>query len=351
MESRMAGEVPFRPPPPWVAPPCAWTMRGGAGEEGSGDAGYGVERSDSHALMREVDLRVRALEEAVEDAEREEAQDGGGEDTVPSVIRPGSYGTSGVVSPSSRQLASPSSSSSLSSPAKQLDARWRRAMYPAGRILHLVPKYLCAPRHQAQRETQADGGQGEEPCRASSMATPSVAGSAGGGHSAPLDQHQWQSPFNQSHSPDSRSPLTSACPSSPPPGPVPSETRAPTVLGDVKVVSPRQFAASEEECGGVWVGSPGAEGDWEAEEEEKGIPRCGRQDCEYMLLDRVPQQAYGRIKLCRRMLADHFIPCYLNALESAQRELADRRALLLEQMQQQEEVVELGSERGVQPGA
>lgn len=30
-----------------------------------------------------------------------------------------------------------------------------------------------------------------------------------------------------------------------------------------------------------------------------------------------PQEAYGRIKVGRRMLQDHFIPSYLAALESA----------------------------------
>ena len=33
--------------------------------------------------------------------------------------------------------------------------------------------------------------------------------------------------------------------------------------------------------------------------------------------DLLLQELYGRIRLCSRMLADHFIPVYLGALESA----------------------------------
>ena len=35
-----------------------------------------------------------------------------------------------------------------------------------------------------------------------------------------------------------------------------------------------------------------------------------------VLLDGVPQEAYGRIKLCRTVLSDHVIPNYLKSLET-----------------------------------
>lgn len=37
----------------------------------------------------------------------------------------------------------------------------------------------------------------------------------------------------------------------------------------------------------------------------------------YVLLENVPQTAYGRIRLCNTMVHDHYIPNYLIALESA----------------------------------
>lgn len=34
-------------------------------------------------------------------------------------------------------------------------------------------------------------------------------------------------------------------------------------------------------------------------------------------MDRVPQQVYGRMRMCRAMVNDHFTPAYLSAMASA----------------------------------
>ena len=42
-----------------------------------------------------------------------------------------------------------------------------------------------------------------------------------------------------------------------------------------------------------------------------------------MLMDRLPQQAYGRMRMCRAMVNDHFTPAYLAAMTSAMAAFAD----------------------------
>lgn len=37
----------------------------------------------------------------------------------------------------------------------------------------------------------------------------------------------------------------------------------------------------------------------------------------FILMDRVPQQVYGRMRMCRAMVNDHFTPAYLAAMTSA----------------------------------
>lgn len=36
----------------------------------------------------------------------------------------------------------------------------------------------------------------------------------------------------------------------------------------------------------------------------------------FVLLDGIPQEAYGRVRLCNTMVADHFIPAYWASLGS-----------------------------------
>lgn len=37
---------------------------------------------------------------------------------------------------------------------------------------------------------------------------------------------------------------------------------------------------------------------------------------QFVLLDGIPQEAYGRVRLCKSMLNDHYIPAYLRSLDS-----------------------------------
>lgn len=41
------------------------------------------------------------------------------------------------------------------------------------------------------------------------------------------------------------------------------------------------------------------------------------EESDFVLFSDVPQEAYGRIRVCRSMVADHFLPQYKIALESA----------------------------------
>ena len=37
---------------------------------------------------------------------------------------------------------------------------------------------------------------------------------------------------------------------------------------------------------------------------------------QFVLLEGVPQEAYGRVRLCKSMLNDHYIPAYLRSMDS-----------------------------------
>ena len=43
---------------------------------------------------------------------------------------------------------------------------------------------------------------------------------------------------------------------------------------------------------------------------------------EFMVFRDIPQEAYGRMKVCPQMLRDHVLPAYLRALDSVQGQLA-----------------------------
>ena len=109
--------------------------RRGGGEAGDALAG---------SLAEEAQLRWGELAQAVHAAEELEAQEGqaaaDADTAVPSVFKPGSYGG-----------ATGAPNASPSARRKGADLQWRRQMYPAGRILHLVPARLVpgAPEHVA----------------------------------------------------------------------------------------------------------------------------------------------------------------------------------------------------------
>lgn len=93
----------------------------------------------------------------------------------------------------------------------------------------------------------------------------------------------------------------------------------PAAAGAAPVATTAAAAEDEEDSEGVvLVQQEGGAGGGGGGESEPGG---------FVLLDHVPQEVYGRIRLCRRMLADHFIPSYLNVSGAAGR--AGRRATRL----------------------
>ncbi|GAB4813184.1 hypothetical protein N2152v2_000230 [Parachlorella kessleri] len=360
-----ANELPSSPP----SRPSMEHEGLGRAEEEVEDA---MEAADSAALARELTLRMSEVEAAVEDAEQEEAREG--EDSaVPAVIRPGSYG---ATSPSHRH-----------SPAR--DPQWRRKMYPAGRILHLVPACLLevqqgdedgrntAPAINSQRDCDecssdqvdcVEGGTSSFPgsplwdgpeCPAASSDQPSGKRQQQGrqqwvpGHSSPpaaTAAVHWERRDAQRTSrplvtdlglqdPLDVPPPSQLDPSSgggaSPAREEPSAAASPTRRTAVAAGPSRRSLDGACPDDGVWVGSAGAQANSDAGESEAAAEPAASGG--YALLDWVPQEAYGRIKLCRRMLADHFIPTYLAAMESAQRRLQRQRAALLAEQQQEEE--------------
>lgn len=99
------------------------------------------------SLRAEASFRMRAVRDAVLDAEAEELKEEQQEDdlrhsfpehanAVPSVIRPGTYGNV--------------------SPQKSSQAGWKRSMYPAGRIMHFVPATVV-PGYEDSNIEEDDG--------------------------------------------------------------------------------------------------------------------------------------------------------------------------------------------------
>ncbi|PSC74205.1 lipase class 3 family isoform B [Micractinium conductrix] len=241
------------------------------------------ERESSGNLEEEVNSRMDEVRRAVHDAEAEEAALGGGDDTVPAVIRPGSYGTNGVISPSRL------------SPSKQ-NPRWKRQMYPAGRILHLVPARLV-PGTRAHEAAAA--------AAAAAAAEPGApAGPAGDGSSSGEHEPAAALPPGPSHA---------------------SKLSVSDLIAGEGLLNSKHYAGSARGTADFAAGGGGggiaAEQQQQQQLGEQGaqgqVVGQGQPHEEMMLLEGVPQEAYARIKLCRSVLSDHIIPNYLRSLESA----------------------------------
>ncbi len=61
-----------------------------------------------------------------------------------------------------------------------------------------------------------------------------------------------------------------------------------------------------------------SEGDFEGQQDAVDPPE------QFVLLDGIPQEAYGRVRLCKSMLNDHYIPAYLRSLDSGVAALEQR---------------------------
>jgi len=187
------------------------------------------------SLRAEASFRMRAVKNAVLDAEEEEKMCGDEnylDDAVPSVIRPGSYGDSPGMS--------------------RNDQTWKRMMYPAGRIMHFVPASVV---------------QGEE--------------------------YNFQGDDFEGIETDI------------------GVSKVVTHSRNISEISVSDFMGAEEAAGSASV-VDGAH----REPLPPLKPAPGPAPRNMILLDGIPQQAYGRIKLCTSVLSDHVIPNYLRSLDS-----------------------------------
>lgn len=282
---RAGGESPLVPPPLSPEP-----------ERGS---------SAQSRRRRSLAEDIREVRRAARVAERFNSEE---RPVVPSVIALGDYGRSarGGLSPA------------------QQDARWRRTMYPAGRIIHLVPASLVpfaegtwdhVSRHEA-----------DEPLRtppAKAAATPVVDGDVAaatraaeaeeafitealgeGAHStargdestdAVTPQRMRATPFSDDVLPCGGG-ETPAFPQAPPESDLLSTpSQRPSRLASLSSALSAAMRTRRRE-------------------RRAAVPPPREP---HLLLDHVPQTAYGRMKLCRGVLLDHIIPSYLASMETA----------------------------------
>lgn len=264
------------------------------------------------SLEAEASVRMAEVAEAVSAAEAEERAAGAAAlPHVPSIFRPGGYGGGEGGAGAGRSA--------------QAEAAWRRSMYPAGRIMHLVPARLVpgmaagapsgatqggdewpearmeegedypgspSPRQKASQSSPPKAGM---PAAAAAWAAGAAAasqagaGAGGAGGSSAGDELSFR---------DMASPWGS---------------REPSMHDTVSADSPSSAAGAP-----APVAALAAAAAAHPVEGRTSIFMAGAPEPEPMvLLEGVPQEAYARIKLCRSVLADHVIPCYLRSLESA----------------------------------
>jgi len=244
--------------------------QGGEDAFGLSDEGVGALDIDGGegSLSADASVRMREVERAVSAAEEEERAAGASSgDAVPAVIRPGSYGGA---SPTGRQDT----------------AAWRRMMYPAGRIMHLVPARLVPGLEWNMDDGETEGG------------------SAIDTESEWPEAHMEGGPDLYEHpEPDRAGPSGE-------PAPVSQHAR------QVSELSLRDLVSPEEAVGSALVGGGSTSGPLPPMKPAPGPPPEPM-----VLLDGVPQEAYGRIKLCRTVLSDHVVPNYLRSLATFQERL------------------------------
>ena len=287
-------------------------------DEGVGRLGLG---SRNNSLEAEASVRLREVAEAVNAAEIEEAAAvaaGTSDDaTVPSIIRPGGYGkdinTSGGNNQSTRQ-----------SSGKGGDIAWRRMMYPAGRIMHLVPARLVPglnwEEHTISNTTDGKLGASSISSSQKDMATIGGGRSSSAAHVGAAmragyiqENEEWPEALMEEGEDYPVSPRILPLPSN-------NINRTATGLGGVgppahyrhvSELSLKDIMTEEEAAGSAAAGSTANHGPLPPLK-----PAIGPPPEAMVLLDEVPQEAYGRIKLCRTVLSDHVIPNYLRSLSS-----------------------------------
>lgn len=279
---RVGGESPLEPPP--LSP-----------EPERGGSAHARRRRSLAEDMREV-RRAARLAERANSEERP---------VVPSVIALGDYGRSarGELSPA------------------QQDARWRRTMYPAGRIMHLVPVSLVpfaegtwdhVSRDDAAETSRAPPG-------AATSGPPVVDGDlAAATRAAEAEEAFIAEAIGES---DRHGGGGAAAAASSPP-----RARATPFEGVPCSEGGETPAGASPEGGLLSTPSPRPSRLASLSSVLSAAMRARRRDRRpavvqprepHLLLDHVPQTAYGRMKLCRGVLLDHIIPSYLASMETA----------------------------------
>ena len=272
-------------------------------------------------LEAEVSVRLREVAQAVSAAESEEAAAAAaGRKTtaaVPSIIRPGSYGGAEDGGPSLNSWSHTAA-----------DVAWRRKMYPAGRIMHLVPARLVpglewgadvCDRNSSRtsdslvvehQQRPNSGGVGvydtnNTNSNNNSAAWPEAVMEEGDDYPVPYATFTGNTSFKRRSSSTVVKESSTAPPQ--PPG-------ASNHSRHISELSLKDMVASEEAAGSAAPSGGGAADLHGPLPPLK--PPIGPPPEPMVLLDGIPQEAYGRIKLCRTALSDHVIPNYLRSLAS-----------------------------------
>ncbi len=221
---------------------------------------------------------------------------------MPSVVCPGSYGTTG------QPVRAPSGGS----PSKEVDEARKRMMYPAGRIMHLVPAYLVEPHMSTPAEEESAGIEamqvdakkrrigsrtsGDVPSSAGADRQGGASTSAATGATATSPRAGlpgWESVFDV----DMEDMIAAEDGFSPRSYERPSAGFSAAALPAEGSLDPMKTNQSLLEAAANAI--IGAETDEQASLREAG-GASGREP--WVLLDHVPQEAYARIRLCRTML-------------------------------------------------
>jgi hypothetical protein len=268
--------------------------------------------SEECSLEAEASLRMREVAQAVSAAESAEAAAAAAGDldevTVPSVIRPGVYGggAAGTGGPSRSSIHRGDDSGRLRGGGSRGDNKdssrdlaWRRMMYPAGRIMHLVPARLVPGLHWESRPSTPSAAAG---FTTDENAWPEAIMEEGDDYPVPASPYP---SFKRRNNNNDNSEATTK-EIEVPPMEKSSHSRHLSELSLKDLVTAEEAAGSAASAGASDYHGP----------LPPLKPPIGPPPEPMVLLDQVPQEAYGRIKLCRTVLSDHVIPNYLRSLAS-----------------------------------
>jgi len=303
--------------------------------EGNDDDSEGIAAlglgSEECSLEAEASVRMREVAQAVSAAESAEAAAAAAGEmddaTVPSVIRPGVYGggAAGTGGPSRASIQRGDSNGGLSGGGgrsstkdSSRDLAWRRMMYPAGRIMHLVPARLVPGLQWGSRPATlsaetgaaaADGGDLEAGFHINENVWPEAIMEEGDDYPVPASPYPSFKRRNSNNNNNNNNNISSEAISKErdvPPIEKPSHSR------HLSELSLKDLVTAEEAAGSA---ASGGASDYHGPLPPLKPP-IGPPPEPMVLLDQVPQEAYGRIKLCRTALSDHVIPNYLRSLAS-----------------------------------